>query len=52
MIVFKWFIVVLYGLLIIGNILSMFGEDNENEVVKHFLCVIVYVMPIIYILGI
>ena len=51
MILLKWIIIILYGLVIVGNLMEMHKTQNIEQIKTEFLATLVLALPIIYMLG-
>lgn len=51
MVVLKWFIVVVYSLLILGEILALMEEKDNSKNGNYFSIMLTLALPIIYILA-
>ena len=49
--IYKWFVIAIYSLMILGNTIAIWKSNDENELKNALMANLLLVLPIIYMLG-
>lgn len=49
--IYKWFVIIIYSLIILGNAIAIWKSNDENELKNTLMANLLLVLPVIYMLG-
>lgn len=49
--IYKWFVIAIYSLIILGNAIAIWKSNDENELKNTLMANLLLVLPVIYMLG-